>query len=104
MSEAELIFTALAELSTRQIAESVIATGMEENESAGKKGGKIAGRARLEFGLAKWAIRKFKRLHRKLMRALRWLSAIAKRESQMFAHWSFRRATAVQQEPYDARV
>ncbi|MHB9028911.1 MAG: BRO-N domain-containing protein [Candidatus Latescibacterota bacterium] len=31
MSEAELIFTALAELSTRQIAESVEATGMLEN-------------------------------------------------------------------------
>lgn len=31
MSEAELIFTALAELSTRQIAESVNATGMIEN-------------------------------------------------------------------------
>ena len=30
MSEAELIFTALAELSTRQIAESVQATGMAE--------------------------------------------------------------------------
>ncbi|MCK5241198.1 Bro-N domain-containing protein [bacterium] len=49
MSEAELIFTALAELSTRQIAKSVNATGMEENEAAGKKGGKIAGRARLEL-------------------------------------------------------
>jgi len=42
MSEAELIFTALAELSTRQIAESVDATGMFENSEAGKKGGKIA--------------------------------------------------------------
>jgi hypothetical protein len=31
MNEAELIFTALAELSTRQIAESVAATGMTEN-------------------------------------------------------------------------
>ncbi|WP_426305788.1 hypothetical protein ACN9MJ_00170 [Acidovorax facilis] len=31
MSEAELIFTALAELSTRQIAESVQATGMARN-------------------------------------------------------------------------
>jgi len=49
MSEAELIFTALAELSTRQIAESVEATGMEENATAGKKGGKIAKRARLEL-------------------------------------------------------
>jgi len=38
MSEAELIFTALAELSTRQIAESVEATGMVENTEAGKKG------------------------------------------------------------------
>ena len=49
MSEAELIFTALAELSTRQIAESVSATGMDENSSAGKKGGKIAKGARLEL-------------------------------------------------------
>lgn len=49
MSEAELIFTALAELSTRQIAESVNATGMDENADAGKKGGKIAKNARLEL-------------------------------------------------------
>jgi DNA-damage-inducible protein D len=49
MSEAELIFTALAELSTRQIAESVDATGMAENADAGKKGGKIAKGARLEL-------------------------------------------------------
>ncbi len=49
MSEAELIFTALAELSTRQIAESVTATGMTENAEAGKKGGKIARNARLEL-------------------------------------------------------
>lgn len=49
MSEAELIFTALAELSTRQIAESVKATGMEENADAGKKGGKIAKKARLDL-------------------------------------------------------
>ena len=49
MNEAELIFTALAELSTRQIAESVNATGMPENSEAGKKGGKIAKTARLEL-------------------------------------------------------
>ncbi|MBI4620549.1 MAG: hypothetical protein HY739_10355 [Desulfobacterales bacterium] len=49
MNEAELIFTALAELSTRQIAESVDATGMVENADAGKKGGKIAKKARLEL-------------------------------------------------------
>ena len=49
MSEAELIFTALAELSTRQIAESVNATGMPENKDAGRKGGKIAKKARLEL-------------------------------------------------------
>jgi hypothetical protein len=40
MNEAELIFTALAELSTRQIAESVNATGMVENADAGKKAAK----------------------------------------------------------------
>ena len=49
MSEAELIFTALAELSTRQIAESIDASGMNENAQAGRKGGKIAKRARLEL-------------------------------------------------------
>jgi hypothetical protein len=49
MSEAELIFTALAELSTRQIAESTEAKGLPENEVAGKKGGRIAGKARLEL-------------------------------------------------------
>ncbi len=49
MSEAELIFTALAELSTRQIAESVDATGIAENAEAGRKGGKIAQKARLEL-------------------------------------------------------
>ena len=49
MSEAELIFTALAELSTRQIAESVDATGLTENADAGKKGGRIAKKARLEL-------------------------------------------------------
>lgn len=46
MSEAELIFTALAELSTRQIAESELAKGIVENAKAGKKGGKIAKDAR----------------------------------------------------------
>lgn len=49
MSEAELIFTALAELSTRQLAESVQATGMDENKSAAKTGGRIAKKARLEL-------------------------------------------------------
>ena len=49
MSEAELIFTALAELSTRQIAESTNATGMRENKAAGKKGGGIARKARLDL-------------------------------------------------------
>jgi len=49
MSEAELIFTALAELSTRQIAETVNAAGMRENAEAGRKGGRIARKARLEL-------------------------------------------------------
>ena len=46
MSEAELIFTALAELSTRQIAETDEATGMAENKLAATKGGGIAKQAR----------------------------------------------------------
>ncbi len=49
MSEAELIFTALAELSTRQVAENMSAEGMEENKKAGKIGGGIAKKTRLEL-------------------------------------------------------
>ena len=46
MSEAELIFTALAELSTREIAETENAEGFDENKIPAKKGGKIAKDAR----------------------------------------------------------
>ena len=49
MSEAELIFTALAELSTRQIAESMEAEGMNQNKTAAKTGGGIAKKARLDL-------------------------------------------------------
>jgi len=49
MSEAELIFTALAELSTRQIAETTKAVGLPANKKAAKTGGNISKRARLEL-------------------------------------------------------
>lgn len=49
MSEAELIFTALAELSTRNVAESEQATGLEENKKAAQVGGNIAKRAKEDF-------------------------------------------------------
>ena len=49
MSEAELIFSALAELSTRQIAETDDATGMAENKRAATQGGAIAKQARKEL-------------------------------------------------------
>jgi hypothetical protein len=49
MSEAELIFTALAELSTRQIAESEEAKGLLENAKVSKKGGAVAKNARKEL-------------------------------------------------------
>ncbi|NCA93804.1 MAG: hypothetical protein EOM84_01365 [Sphingobacteriia bacterium] len=47
MSDAELIFTALAELSTRQIAETLEAKGLKENKIPAKRGGKIAKDARI---------------------------------------------------------
>ncbi|MDO8638328.1 MAG: BRO family protein [Candidatus Daviesbacteria bacterium] len=49
MSEAEIIFTALAELSTRQIAEVDQTKGFEENKIPARKGGKIARNARIEL-------------------------------------------------------
>jgi len=49
MTDAELVFTALAELSTRQIAETMEAKGLEENKTPARKGGKIAKNARMEL-------------------------------------------------------
>lgn len=49
MSEAELLFTALAELSTRQVAENNNAIGMTENSKAAQIGGNIAKRAKDDF-------------------------------------------------------
>ena len=49
MTEAELIFTALAELSTRQIAENRNATGLPENSTAAQAGGGIARQARQQL-------------------------------------------------------
>jgi len=49
MSDAELIFTALAELSTRQIADSLQAKGLNENKIPAKRGGRIAKHARKEL-------------------------------------------------------
>ena len=49
MSDAELVFTALAELSTRQIAETMQTKGLEENKTPARKGGRIAKNARKEL-------------------------------------------------------
>jgi len=49
MTDAELVFTALAELSSRKIAETETAEGFLDNSKACKKGGRIAGNARKEL-------------------------------------------------------
>ena len=49
MTDAELIFTALAELSTRQIAETMRTKGLEENKVPAIKGGQIAKGARKQL-------------------------------------------------------
>ncbi|WP_323811196.1 hypothetical protein [Rickettsia conorii] len=59
MNEAELIFTALAELSTRQVTETNNTTGMEENKVAGKIGGSIAKNAKRFCGKYSHFLQKF---------------------------------------------
>lgn len=49
MSDAELVLTMLAEVSTKQIAENMDATGFDENADAAKKGGGVARKAREEL-------------------------------------------------------
>lgn len=49
MSNAELVFTMLGELTTTEVARKDDAQGYPENEQAAKKGGKVAGDARRNF-------------------------------------------------------
>ena len=49
MNEAELLLTALAEMSTRQIAEAMESQGLEQNKIPAVKGGQIAKNAKLEL-------------------------------------------------------
>jgi RNA-directed DNA polymerase len=43
----------------------------------------------VELTLARWANRKFKKLHRRLVSATRWLRAMRHREPRLFAHWAW---------------
>lgn len=54
MTEAELIFTSLAELSTRQIAKTTNAKWMKENKISAKKWWNIAKNARKELESKTW--------------------------------------------------
>lgn len=49
MSNAELVFTMLGELTTTEIARKEDAQGFQENKGAAQKGGKVAGDARRDF-------------------------------------------------------
>jgi RNA-directed DNA polymerase len=42
----------------------------------------------VELTIAKWAMRKYKKLHRRLFAATRWLASLRRREPTLFAHWS----------------
>ena len=43
----------------------------------------------VEFAIAGWAMRKYKKQHRKLVATLHWLEAVKKREPDLFAHWNW---------------
>ena len=49
MSETELIFSSLAEMAAKVVAESITAMGLVQNAKASKKGGAIAKNARVDF-------------------------------------------------------
>ena len=42
---------------------------------------------RLNEYLVRWAMRKYKRLRGHLIRAVRWLATVARRDRDLFAHW-----------------
>jgi len=41
----------------------------------------------LDYALARWACRKFKKLKHHIQRARRWITRVSRRESKLFAHW-----------------
>ena len=43
----------------------------------------------VEMAIARWAMRKYKKLHRKLVTATRWLRSIWRRKPNQFAHWAW---------------
>lgn len=43
----------------------------------------------INWGLVRWAMRKFKGLHGHKRRAYRWLVGVARRQPDLFAHWRF---------------
>jgi len=71
MNTAELLFTALAELSTKEIAETDKATGYNQNKKSAHEGGKISGNARKELE---------KKTGKKVVNAGNFLSADKKKE------------------------
>ena len=44
----------------------------------------------IELSLTKWAMRKYKKLHRRFVAGTRLLSAIRRREPKLFAHWAWK--------------
>ena len=50
----------------------------------------------IEFSIAKWATRKYKKLHRRIVAATRWLREIWRREPTLFAHWAKVKVTTKQ--------
>jgi RNA-directed DNA polymerase len=42
----------------------------------------------LDYSLVRWAMRKYKRLRRKVRRATKWLCRVIRRDSKLFAHWN----------------
>jgi RNA-directed DNA polymerase len=43
----------------------------------------------IELVLARWAMRKYKKLHRRVVASTRWLSSLRSREPRLFAHWAW---------------
>ncbi|HTX01838.1 MAG TPA: group II intron reverse transcriptase/maturase [Acidimicrobiales bacterium] len=51
------------------------------------KSGMYPSLQRINEYLVRWAMRKYKRLHRQPTKAWRWLEGVARREPTLFAHW-----------------
>jgi RNA-directed DNA polymerase len=87
--------TSLTTLSLEEVAQRInpVVRGWMNYYGAYNRSALVVILRQVELALAHWLMRKFKKLHCRWMAALRWLTAVRRRDPRLFAHWAWSPAT-----------